>query len=82
MKKSLEKEIKNMLVTSIHITLNSIDEKAASKIKKSVEKTADTLTKKFAKNMKVKGKAKTDVKEIVSKKKKKGLAPAEKSASE
>jgi len=82
MKKALKKEIMGMLATSINITLNSIDEKAASKIAKSVERAAEKLTKKFAKRMKVKGKLKNEVKQIVGKKKSKGLAPVEKSTSE
>jgi hypothetical protein len=77
MKKALRKEIKSMLVTSINITLNTIDEKAAGKISRSVEKTADRLTKKFAKKLKMKGKIKEDVAEMVDRKKKKGLKPVE-----
>jgi len=82
MKKALKKEIKGMLITSINISLGSIDEKSASKISKSIEKAAEKMTKKFAKHLKVKSKAKADVKDAVSKKKKKGLAPVEKTAAE
>lgn len=77
MKKALKKEISNMLKTSIMIMLNSIDEKAASKISKSVDKVADRLTKKFGKKFKLKGKVKGNVEELVGKKKKKSLVPVE-----
>lgn len=77
MKKALRKEIQSMLITSINITLNTIDEKAAGKISRSIEKTAERLTKKFAKRLKMKGKVKEDVTLMLGKKKKKVLQPVE-----
>lgn len=56
MKKAQRKEITNMLKSSITLTLNSIDEKASAKIKKSVEKAVERLSRKFAKNVKSKKK--------------------------
>lgn len=62
-----------MLKTSINLTLSTIDEKASSKIKKSVEKAADRITAKFAKKLKGKSKLKGQVNEIVGKKAKPSL---------
>lgn len=64
-----------MLKTSINLTLTGIDEKAAVRVKKSVEKAADRLTSKFAKKLKGKAKIKGQVKEIVGKKSKINLEP-------
>jgi hypothetical protein len=80
MKKALRKEIQSMLITSINITLNTIDEKAAGKISRSVEKAAEKLTKRFAKKLKMKGKVKEDVSKLVGRKRKKALQPVEATA--
>lgn len=74
MKKALKKEIREMLITSISITLNSVDEKAAAKISKNIDRAAERLTRKFGKKLRVKGKVKEDVKALVGKKKN-GLEP-------
>lgn len=59
MKKALKKEISQMLIASISVTLNSIDEKAAQKIRKTLSKTTNQITKKFLKKIKSQPKAKT-----------------------
>lgn len=75
MKKALKREISNMLKTSMNLTLTSIDEKAAARVKKSVEKAAERLTAKFAKKLKGKGKLKGQVNQMVGKKSKPPLEP-------
>lgn len=62
-----------MLRTSIAITLNSVDEKAALKIKKTIDKSADRIAKKFGKKAKLQ--AREASKTIKGKKKK--LVPVE-----
>lgn len=71
MKKALKKEISQMLIASISVTLNSIDEKAAQKIRKTLSKAASHISKKFLKKVKSQPKAKTQ------KGKKKELVPVE-----
>lgn len=71
----MKKEIRNMLKTSINITLNAIDEKAANKIARSVDKAAERITKKFVKNLKLKGKHKEEIKGLLHKDN--ALAPVE-----
>ena len=75
MKKKIKKELFNMLKTSITITLNAVDEKATSKISKTIEKASERLAKKFGKNLKTKGKLK--VEKVNGKKKKAALEPTE-----
>lgn len=73
MKKALKKEISQMLRTSIAITLNSVDEKAALKIKKTIEKATNRIAKKFGKKAKIK--AQSGPKALNGKKK--NLTPVE-----
>ena len=77
MKKKIKKELFNMLKTSITITLNAVDEKATSKISKTIEKASERLAKKFGKNLKTKAKLKTNVEQLVGKKKRKAIEPVE-----
>lgn len=62
-----------MLRTSIGITLNSVDEKAALKIKKTIDKAADRIAKKFGKKAHLQNK---DASKTIKGKKKK-LVPVE-----
>ena len=55
-----------MLKASIELSLGSVDQKAAGKVKKSVRKAADKITSKFAKKLKGKRKLKGQVDEILA----------------